>query len=95
MRTKSWTREKMSESTEDVAQEETEAPDNQEDSTLLDGGVDDSLLDGDDNPPAEEEDPVRQFTFIVQSIVGLQDNFINSFHNNYVPAFAGVYKPVS
>lgn len=48
----------MSESTEDVVQEETEAPDNQEDTTLLDGGVDDSLLDGDDNPPAEEEDPV-------------------------------------
>lgn len=49
----------MSESTEDVVQEDTEAPDNQEDATLLDGGVDDSLLDGDDNPPAEEEDPVR------------------------------------
>lgn len=49
----------MSESTEDVAQEETEAPDNQEDAALLDGNVDDSLLDGDDNPPAEEEDPVR------------------------------------
>lgn len=49
----------MSESTEEVAQEETEAPDNQEDSALLDGTVDDSLLDGDDNPPAEE-DPVRR-----------------------------------
>ena len=49
----------MSESTEDVAQGETEAPDNQEDAALLDGNVDDSLLDGDDNPPAEEEDPVR------------------------------------
>jgi len=52
------TREKMSESTEDVVQEDTEAPDNQEDSTLLDGAVDDSLLDGDENPPTEE-DPVR------------------------------------
>ena len=55
------TRERMSESTEDVAQEEIEAPDNQEDAALLDGNVDDSLLDGDDNPPAEEEDPVRDF----------------------------------
>ena len=54
-----WAREKMSESTEDVVQEETEAPDNQEDSALLDGAVDDTLLDGDDNPPAEEEDPVN------------------------------------
>ena len=54
----------MSESTEDVVKEETEAPeDNQEDSALLDGGVDDSLLDGDDNPPTEEEDPVRYHNF--------------------------------
>ena len=42
-----------------AAQEGTEAPDTAEDSTLLDGGVDDSLLDGDDNPNAEEDDPVR------------------------------------
>lgn len=58
-----------------TTQESTEVPDNQEDSTLLDGGVDDSLLDGDDNPNAEEDDPVRN------CVVGLYYHGIIDFIN--------------